>query len=156
MGGNAAARAGNGATKGGRPVVEEESMSSYFRGVFKAHPHLLDSRSNDELLAHWINDHPGREAELDRVRANLANIKSVLRNKRRRRRGGRKPAEAAAGEAPAPAKLATRSLEALEERIDDCLVQARGLDREGLVSIISLLRRARNAVVWKMGEKETP
>jgi hypothetical protein len=133
---------------------EGESMSSYFRKVFDANPKLLDSRSNDELLERWLLDHPGRQAELGKVRANLANIKSVLRNKRRKRRGRRKGAEAAAGTMPAPAKIATRSLESLEERIDDCLSQAKAVDREGLASIIHHLRRARNEVVWKMGQKE--
>jgi len=40
----------------------------------------------------------------------------------------------------------------LEEQIDDCLALAKEMDREGLVSVIALLRRARNEVVWKMGE----
>jgi hypothetical protein len=130
-------------------------MSAYFKEVFAANRKLLDSRSNDELLERWLHDHPGQQAELPRVRANLANIKSVLRQKRRKRRGAQ-PAAEAPGAGPAPVKIATRSLETLEERIDDCLSQAKNLDREGLASIIHLLRRARNAVVWKMGQKEAP
>jgi hypothetical protein len=46
----------------------------------------------------------------------------------------------------------SHKLEALEELIDDCLSLAKHLDREGLESIIKLLRRARNEVVWKMGQ----
>jgi hypothetical protein len=43
-------------------------------------------------------------------------------------------------------------LEVLEEQIDECLLAARTLDRQGLESVINLLRRARNEVVWKMGQ----
>jgi hypothetical protein len=32
------------------------------------------------------------------------------------------------------------------------LTLAKNLDREGLANVIGLLRRARNEVVWKMGE----
>ena len=46
-----------------------------------------------------------------------------------------------------------RGLDALEEQIDECLTLAKNLDREGLANVISLLRRARNEVVWKMGER---
>src|SRR5262249_53894211 len=46
---------------------------------------------------------------------------------------------------------ATRGLESLEERIDDCLTLARSLDREGLEAVIDLLRRARNGVVVQQG-----
>ena len=45
------------------------------------------------------------------------------------------------------------TLENLEELIDECLVSAKGLDREGLDSVIRLLRHARNSVVWKLGQK---
>jgi hypothetical protein len=40
-------------------------------------------------------------------------------------------------------KKAARSLEPLEEQIDDCLNLAKHLDREGLAHVIQLLRRAR-------------
>jgi hypothetical protein len=43
-------------------------------------------------------------------------------------------------------------LELLEEQIDDCLILAKHLDREGLDSVIKLLRRARNEVDWKVGQ----
>ena len=42
--------------------------------------------------------------------------------------------------------------ELLEEKVDDCLTLARIHDREGLDEVIRLLRRARNQVVWKIGE----
>ena len=43
-------------------------------------------------------------------------------------------------------------LELLEEQIDDCLSLAKHIDREGLSHVISLLRSARNAVVWMTGQ----
>ena len=43
-----------------------------------------------------------------------------------------------------------QGLEALEEQIDECLTMARNLDREELESVIHLLRRARNEIVWKL------
>jgi hypothetical protein len=43
-------------------------------------------------------------------------------------------------------------MNALEEAIDECLIMAKATDREGLAGVIDLLRRARNQVVWKMGE----
>jgi hypothetical protein len=131
-----------------------ETVSDYFRKVFAENPGLLDSRSNDELLQRWLKDHPG-ETEVPRnVKAGLQNIKSVLRSKSRRR----KKAKAGAAVATAPVGQPTgtgvkkNKLEALEERIDDTLMFARGLDDEGLKDVISHLRRARNEVVWKLGQ----
>ena len=40
----------------------------------------------------------------------------------------------------------------LEEQIDECLSLAKYLGRKELASVIGLLRKARNAVVWKLGE----
>ena len=97
-----------------------ESISGYFREVFKENSKLLDSRSNQELLDRWLGDHPGQEAMLDRVRTNLPNVKSVLRKKRRKRRG-KQPAEAPVEGAVVVARTPISKLEALEEQIDDCL-----------------------------------
>jgi hypothetical protein len=88
------------------------------------------------------------------VKVGLRNVKSVLRSKGRRRR----KAKAASTTATAPVGQPTETgvkrskLEALEERIDDTLTLARGLEEEGLHDVISHLRRARNEVVWKMGQ----
>jgi hypothetical protein len=134
------------------PQSDGETVSGYFRRIFKENPMLLKERSNDELLRRWLADHPGYKEVPQTVKNNLANIKSVLRKKRRK--GGRLKAEqpvAAVGEVARP-KLAPKSLEALEEHIDDCLTTAKLLDKEGLADVIGLLRRARNAVVWKAGQ----
>jgi hypothetical protein len=41
----------------------------------------------------------------------------------------------------------------LEDHIDECLMLAKRLDREGLDDVIKHLRRARNIVVVKLGEQ---
>ncbi len=133
-----------------------ESISGYFRRVFEANPKWLAARSNSEVLAQWLLDHPGEIEVPDRVRQNLSNVKSVLRHQLRRKPGRPRkdslPAETAAVSTEAPRKSA-RGLDGLEEQIDECLSLAKHLDREGLTNVIGLLRRARNEVVWKMGEK---
>ena len=89
-----------------------------------------------------------------RVKQNLSNVKSNLRQAERKKSGAPKkesrPAEPTAALAAAPRK-GVRGLESLEEQIDECLTLAKNLDREGLSSVIILLRRARNEVVWIMG-----
>ncbi len=90
-----------------------------------------------------------------KIKQNLANIKSVLRKQQRekgKRRPGRprlEPAGAGAGvmatSTPVAANVRRTSpgrLETLEEAIDDCLTMAKHQDREGLHDVIQLLRRA--------------
>jgi len=108
-----------------------------------------------DVLARWLKDHPGETEVPEKVRQNLSNVKSVLRKTHRKRPGRPKkdgpPSEPTSALAAAPRK-GVRGLESLEEQIDECLTLAKNLDREGLSSVINLLRRARNEVVWKMGE----
>jgi hypothetical protein len=137
------------------PPKNEETIAGYFRKVFRENPNLLRGRSNEELLRRWLADHPGEKEVPNRVKQSLSNIKSVLRKKRRKRKAKGQAAQAMTT-APKPtegaSKKAVRSLEPLEEQIDDCLSLAKHLDREGLDSAIKLLRRARNEVVWKLGQ----
>jgi hypothetical protein len=134
------------------------SVAGYFRQVFDAHPEWLKEKSNDPILAQYRVDHGmAADAPVEKnVKANLANLKSVLRKKSRRR--GRRAAvatNAAIAVMAAPVEIPTlggHPFEVLEEMIDDCLTQAKNLDRDALDDVISLLRRARNAVVWKIGE----
>ncbi len=131
-----------------------ESISGYFRKVFAENPGLLKSRSNDEILLRWQADHPGEELT-SRIKQNLSNIKSVLRKKgRKKAKRGKALASPAGVEAVVvvTSRPRTSALEALEEAIDDCLTEARKLDREGLDGVIKLLRRARNEVVWQLGQ----
>ena len=96
----------------------------------------------------------------------LPNITSILRSKKRKKVA--RSAEAAlpngqvsqssqpVSSAPAVkvARVATGSskLEGLELQIDECLISARHLDKEGLHDVIAMLRKVRNAVVWKIGQ----
>jgi hypothetical protein len=138
---------------GGGARPEGETISGYFRKFFAENPKLLKERSNDELLRRWLADHPGHSEVPEKVKKNLANVKSVLRKKRRKKGGSPPGAEpTAVVGALAKPKSTTRGLETLEEQIDDCLSLAKRLDREGLGDVIALLRRARNGVVWMTGQ----
>jgi hypothetical protein len=132
------------------------SVASYFKAIFKENPTLLDTRSNDEILLRWLKDHPGEKTVPARIKGNLSNVKSILR-KKRRKKPGRKPGVATqpvgvVAVAIEPARIITKGFEQLEEQIDDCLTAARGLQNEALAGVIGLLRRARNEVVWKLGQ----
>jgi hypothetical protein len=127
-----------------------ESVMGYFRTVFGEHPEWLNEKSNAATLARYRQDHGlAEDAPLDKkITSNLANLKSVLRKQQREGGAGRRTATAVASNH-------TRGggkLEGLEEMIDDALTQAKTLDREGLRDVIGHLRRARNLVVWKLGQ----
>jgi hypothetical protein len=124
--------------------------------VFAENPGLLEGRSNQGLLDRWLKDHAGQKEVPQKVKANLQNIKSVLRKQKRKRKGGRPkkvvaaPAQTALASpptAPAAAPASRSKLEGLLILIDDCLVAARGLDAEGRHDVIRHLRRARNLIV---------
>jgi hypothetical protein len=139
----------NGANKG------TEGVAPYFRAIFKANPKLLKGRSNKEVLDQWLKDHPGYSDVPQNVKSGLANLKSNMRNKIRKRRS-KKTADDSGTATPTPVKLLSKTkadarLEHLEVLIDESMSVARTLDREGLAEIIHLLRRARNGVVWKIG-----
>jgi hypothetical protein len=79
----------------------------------------------------------------------------VLRGQGRKRKAAKAAATNAtspAASSPAKPKPKQSALDQLEKQIDACLTFARALDREGLESVISHLRRTRNEVVWKMGQ----
>src|SRR5690348_15491930 len=121
-----------------------ETVAGYFRKVFDDHPRLLNKRSNAELFKIWLQDHPGHNTVPDKVKVGLQNIKSVLRAEKKKR-GGRRKQEAVAEAAPVrPARPAAPkgALDRLEGLIDGCLSLARGLDTEGLGTVIEHLRRA--------------
>jgi hypothetical protein len=135
----------------------EETISGYFRRIFEEQPQLLGERSNDELLSRWRADHPGEKEIPKSVKQGLSNVKSILRSKKRKRKAKRAAAEQLLNGVhaePKPKKMSSRlqNLEALERRIDDCLIDAVQLDRDSLEDVINHLRRARNAVVWKIGQ----
>jgi hypothetical protein len=135
-----------------------ESVAGYFRKVFKAQPRLLGERSNAVLLQQWLTDHPGHTEVPANVKANLSNLKSVLRSKKRKKVAKRaeEGQPTATGHTPtasvARKPTGNSKLEGLEYQIDECLIAAKQLDREALHEVIDSLRRARNAVVWKIGQ----
>jgi hypothetical protein len=133
---------------------EGESRSKIFTRYFTKRPDLLRESSFDVIAEMYKAEFPDRDFS-DRDRQIAANIKSKLRRKfkiRRRKRRGR-PAAAAAGENAAPrAMRGHTSLSILEDHIDECLMLAKRLDRDGLDDVIKHLRRARNLVIVKSGE----
>src|ERR1700687_4434054 len=116
--------------KVGRPkkvaqVEGGETSSGYFRRVFKENPKLLVTRSNEELMARWVADHPGHKSMPPKVQGHMSNVKSLLRKKGRKKLGRPKKFEQdgavpAVSTPPKPARVAPKGLEALEEMIDDC------------------------------------
>jgi hypothetical protein len=139
-------------------AAPRETVAGYFRKVFKENPAWLKERSNDKLLQKWLADHPGEKASSFSVRKGLGKIKSILRSKQRKKVARAAQASQPAATPAAPQAKVARvptggsKLEALELQIDEYLIAARRLDREGLHEVIGLLRRARNAVVWKLGQ----
>jgi len=132
-----------------------ETVAGYFRKLFEENPSWLKERSNQALLDRWLQDHPGEKTVPERIKQNLSNVKSVLRKKLRKKPGRPKKEAQPTETTAAPVQVSrknVRALEALEERIDACLDMARRMDAEGLSSVIGHLRRARNEVVWKLGE----
>jgi hypothetical protein len=134
----------------------EESISGYFRPILMENLDLLKGRNNDELYRRWLEDHPGYTEVPERVKLNLSNIKSVLRNQlkiRKRKKGSTAGAPAVVALVAAPVTVVrppVGKLETLEERIDDCLAFAKTVDREALGGVIDLLRQARNEVVRQL------
>ena len=132
-----------------------ETTAGYFRKVFGEHPEWLAGPSNADVFARWLQDHPGHAEVPEKIKQNLFNIKSILR-KQGRKKPRRKKKEGQAGEVTTITVAAPRKrvhgLESLELAIDDCLTRARQMDKEGLADVIGLLRQARNAVVWMLGE----
>jgi hypothetical protein len=135
-----------------KAITPEESIQGYFKRILRENPKLLKGRSNQELLRRWQEDHPGKELTRS-VKIGAQSAKGVLRSKRRRR--APKAAEqtpSAATPVRASDRRKSHDLETLEEQIDDCLRLAKQLDREGLQDVIRQLRKARNMVVWKIGQ----
>ena len=127
-----------------------KSMMGYFRQFFDNNPALVDTKSNEELMDKWKKDHPNHsQKDFRRAQQSLANLKSLFRREVRggaTGKRGRKPAAGARG-----LGNSRMSLELLEAQIDDCILQAKNLDRDGLNNVINHLRLARNEVVWKLG-----
>ena len=134
-----------------------ETTGGYFRRLFTEHPKWLTASTNADIVQRWLADNPGVTEMPKNIKNNLANVKSVLRSKLRKKPGRKPRAEQAesAGDQETRRSSGSQSLEMIEEQIDECLTLAKTLDRDGLEEVIRLLRRARNEVVWKMGQYRT-
>jgi hypothetical protein len=132
----------------------KETTAGYFRKIFHDNPQLLNERSNKKLLKRWLADHPGVSVVPKSIKANLANLKSVMRSKKRTKVAARAQQKLSPGQEHKVATVPTgdTQMELLEHHIDECLILAKSIDRELLQSIISHLRQARNETVWKIGK----
>jgi hypothetical protein len=150
--------------RAGSNSATDETTGGYFRRLFKENPAWLKGRSNDEVLNRWLTDHPGHREVPGNIKAHLSNIKSTMRSKKRRRVAQRTAEAQPNGAVSQPGHTAavtlatkrkptgTTKLDELEYQIDECLILAKHMDREELHEVISHLRRARNAVVWMIGQ----
>src|SRR5262249_4684434 len=134
-----------------------ESVASYFRRIYQEHPSLLQATTYDQVLQRWLEDHPSRTAVPQRIKDILYNVKGTMLRKGGRKPGRSRTALQSAGATASPKRVvsgtaARRDLEQLEEQIDECLTLGKRLDREGLNDVLVLLRRARNEVVYKLGQ----
>lgn len=125
------------------------SVMGYFRKIFTDRPDLLNTRSNDEVTRLWLLDHPEHTELPKSVRNSLANLKSLMRKKLRQNRLQMARMNHSDGKNH---QHPVKSLEVLESQIDDALTLARLLNREDLAHVVKLLHRARNEVVWKLGQ----
>jgi hypothetical protein len=141
-----------------QPQPAGENVSAYFRQIFKENPQLLKTPGNDAVYQRWLDDHPGEKEVPTRVKQILSFVKSTLRKKRRKIRVHLEATSPIIETVPPPvesmssaASTVGQDLQALEESIDECLMKAKTLDREGLASAIGHLRSARNEIVLKHG-----
>jgi hypothetical protein len=132
------------------------NKSAYFRNVFGEKPQWLNQKSNNELLARYRADHnlPNDADVGSSVKQAMANVKSLLRKSGKGGTATKLRKAPTTGGFHLPIALGKVTLETLEELIDECLVSAKHLDRQGLDKVIGSLRKARNEVVWKLGEKD--
>jgi hypothetical protein len=146
--------------RAGSSSANDETTGGYFRRLFKENPAWLKGRSNDEVLSRWLTDHPGHREVPGNIKAHLSNIKSTMRSKKRRRVAQKAEEAQPTGSVAHPTvalsvkrkPTGTTKLDELEYQIDECLILAKHMDREALHEVISHLRRARNAVVWMIGQ----
>lgn len=141
----------------GQPAPEGRAgtTAAYFREIFRKKPGLLNERSNKVLLKQWLKDHPGQTEVPKSVKANLANLKSVLRSKKRSKVASKEQAALPPGQQQTKVKkvpTGKQPLEQLEFQIDEAMILAKEIDRDRLDSVIGHLRSARNEVVWKLGK----
>jgi hypothetical protein len=126
-----------------------EGKSTYFRKIYEANPSLID-RSNSELFDMWRKDNnlaPDAVIPKD-IKAALANAKMAFKSKARGASGGVRNVKVKV----ASAVRGTKSLEVIEELIDNCISRVRALESPAFEHVVGLLVQARRQVIWKMGQ----
>lgn len=135
-------------------VKEQNSNRSYFKEVYTKNPGWLKSKSNEEIYAQWLADHPGKELTAS-IKSGISNIKSELRNNRRRRSSASRHSNGSSSDRYAfPRRRVGRprgSLNNLEIMIDEAILLAHKMDSRGLSKVIDNLRVARNKVILALG-----
>ena len=123
---------------------DKPSKSSIMREILHDNPALRRKGGNAKVLERYseITGKPITNSD----RQTLANVKSLMKRKKRRRK-----ADADGEAAPKPRKISGGALERLEIHIDDCLVEARAVGNDQLKKVIDYLRGARNHVVLMQG-----
>jgi hypothetical protein len=129
-----------------------DNVAGFFRALFEAKPALLHGKSNKVVKERWLAAHPGVQKIPPNVLNGMANVKSLMRRAQRERKAGGKMFAQHADALAYQSRSGGKGLAALEENIDDCVALAIHLDKEGLQPVISHLRRARNLVVFKIGQ----
>jgi protoporphyrinogen oxidase len=135
-----------------RKKSKGESPFTYFRRIFGENPQWLEQKSNKDVIDRYRTDHNiGADEPVEkRIKDAMANTKSLLKKKNQSpavKRGRKRKMAKLMGTAQHPA-----TFETLEYQIDDCLSMARRLDAAELENVIKHLRKARNEVVWMLGE----
>src|SRR5262245_18474326 len=110
----------------GRRGRRRKSSMGYFNQLFEQHPAWLQETSNEVILNQYRLDHGLSEGApiREKIKANLANTKSVMRRKKGR------PGCKAKVKASVVGLTSPKRLEALEIQIDDCILLASNIDRE--------------------------
>ncbi len=141
-----------------KATEQTESKQSWFRDYFRANPGVLETRSNQEVISSWKDDHPGEEFGRSEQTA-MSNVKGSERKRLHMGRRNKKRKSAEDGVAPSPPKapkvrVRSGDLETLEVSIDRCLSLARHLEEqdEEMGKVVQFLRDARNGVVWILGK----
>ena len=123
---------------------DKQSKSGIMRQILLDNPTFRRKGGNAKVLERYaeLSGKPISNSD----RQTLANVKSLMKRKKRRRK-----AAAAGDAAPKVRKISGNALERLEVHIDDCLVEARAVDKVQLKKVIDHLRAARNHVVLMQG-----
>lgn len=123
------------------------SMSAWCRQLFTQRPDLLNTRSNDEILALWLADNPGHVTPPTSIKNVVTNIKSELRRGRRGGMGGGNGAGFRTPTAPVAGMgggtILRGVLTGIHANITAGLLVAKATDPTGLAPVVQDLENAR-------------